>query len=273
MANWIPPENSLPIYDGTPPGYQRDYGQPVPVITPYPLSNGKRSPAVVVFPGGGYVMKAEHEAEPIARWLNEAGVAAFVLDYRVSPYHHPIPLLDARRAVQWVRAHASEYHVDPQKIGVLGFSAGGHLASTVGTHFEALDGEIKDEVGRYSYRPDALILCYPVITFGEYGHRGSDESLLGPNIPPHLRAYLSNELQVSDNTPPTFLWHTANDGGVPVENSLLFAQALSAHHVPFDLHVFADGPHGIGLAKDYASAEPWTDLCARWLKNLWEIKD
>jgi len=220
-----------------------------------------------MLPGGGYMMKAAHEGEPIARWLNSLGISAFVLDYRVAPYRHPVPLLDARRAVQFVRARSAEWNTDAARVAVLGFSAGGHLASTLGTHFEALSAETNDETSRQNFRPDALILCYPVISFGQYRHHGSMENLLGSNPSDELRQSLSNELQVSKDSPPAFVWHTASDASVPAENSLLFAGALSACRVSFELHVYASGEHGLGLAEGHPSAAPWPDQCARWLHN------
>ena len=253
-----------------PPLIAQTFNQPVPTLTPYLVSANTPTGAVVVLPGGGYGKKAAHEAAPVAEWLNQVGISAFVLDYRVAPYRHPIPLLDARRAIQLVRSQAEQWSVDPRKVAVLGFSAGGHLASTTGTHFERIDQpeQPADRVSTFSYQPDALVLCYPVISFGEYAHTGSMENLLGPNPPAELRQSFSNQTQVSDQTPPTFLWHTAADQSVPVENSLMFANALSSHKIPFELHIFAEGVHGIGLAQDHPSARPWTDLCAKWLTNL-----
>jgi acetyl esterase/lipase len=224
----------------------------------------------VVLPGGGYQVKAAHEAVPIAQWLNSLGIAAFVLDYRVAPYRHPIPLLDARRAIQLVRCRAGELSIDPARIGILGFSAGGHLAASAGTHFEAYDSIYlpEDEVSAFSFRPDAMVLCYPVISFIQNFHLGSIDNLLGPDSSLELRSSLTNETRVTAQTPPAFIWHTSDDGSVPVENSLLFARALSACNIPSELHVFAHGIHGVGLAKNHPYAEPWTELCARWLGNL-----
>jgi acetyl esterase/lipase len=258
----------IPLWQTDIPRFRSDIPYEIPAIKPYLLPGGSLHPAIIVLPGGGYTNRAAHEGEPIARWLNEIGVSAFVLSYRVAPYRHPVPLLDVQRAIRTVRSRAAEFGVDPQRIGILGFSAGGHLASTAGTHFDAGDPNATDPVERASCRPDALILCYPVISFGEYRHDGSRTSLLGENPPQELIDLLSNEKQVTAQTPPTFLWHTANDGAVPVENSLLFAAALSRHKVPFDLHVFADGPHGVGLALDRPALAAWTGLCAAWLKDL-----
>jgi acetyl esterase/lipase len=250
------------------PHFRADFSADIPAIEPYLLPGDAPRPVVIVLPGGGYNHRAAHEGEPIARWLNEIGLSAFVLTYRVAPYRHPVPLLDVQRAIRTVRCRASEFGVDAQRIGVLGFSAGGHLTSTAGTHFDAGDPTAADPVERVSSRPDALVLCYPVISFGEYRHQGSCTTLLGENPPQEMIDLLSNEKQVTPQTPPTFLWHTANDGGVPVENSLLFAAALSRHKVPFDLHIFADGPHGVGLALDRPALAAWTQLCAAWFKEL-----
>jgi len=251
----------IPFFDAAIP-------QSPPAIEPYLLAERQPTSCIIVCPGGGYWAHAPHEAEPVARWLNSLGVASFVLRYRTTPYHHPVPLLDAQRAIRTVRVQAGDYGIDPKRVGMLGFSAGGHLASTAGTHFDSGDLESTDPVERVSSRPDAMILCYPVITFGEYRHDGSRTALLGDNPPENLIRLLSNELQVTADTPPTFLWHTANDEGVPVENSLLFASALSRHNVPFDLHVFSDGPHGVGLAVENPTLSLWTKCCSAWLREI-----
>lgn len=270
-SGWNPPASAIPIWDGTPPGYQPGYGQPVPTVTPYLSQHNSLSSAVVVLPGGGYTHKAGHEAEPVAHWLNTIGISAFVLDYRVAPYRHPIPMMDARRAIQIVRSRAKSWAVDPTRVGVLGFSAGGHLASTIGTHFADLPESTavnSSAVDKISARPDALILCYPVITFGEYGHQGCIDNLLGTKSPKEMRDRLSTEKHVSEQTPPAFLWHTMDDQSVPVQNSLLFAQALARFKIPFKLHIFEHGRHGLGLAEGDSYAGSWTELCARWLKNI-----
>jgi acetyl esterase/lipase len=266
-TTWTPPVGSVPIWQGTPPGFDRSYAQPEPVLTPYPVNREGSQAAVVIFPGGGYGMKAAHEAEPVALWLNSLGISAFVLDYRVAPYRHPIPLMDARRAVQMVRSCSVHCAVDPARVGVLGFSAGGHLASSVGTVFDPYPAP-QDAVSEVSFIPNALILCYPVISSGPLGHAGSFDNLLGPDAPAAARETLSTELRVTAQTPPSFLWHTASDAAVPVENSLQFASALSARRVPFELHVFPDGEHGLGLAQAHPSAAPWTDLCGKWLRQI-----
>lgn len=239
----------------------------IPVLIPYVVDAGSPTAAVIVCPGGGYEMLAHHEGEPIALWLNRIGISAFVLKYRVAPYRHPAPITDAQRAIRYVRHHAGEWNIDPQRVGILGFSAGGHLASTAGTHFDAGDAAATDPVDRESCRPDLMILCYPVISFGENRHPGSMRNLIGEAPDEELRRLMSNELQVAADTPPAFLWHTADDKPVPVENSLLFAQALSGYRVPFELHVFPNGHHGLGLAEDDTSVGAWTGLCETWLRK------
>jgi acetyl esterase/lipase len=220
---------------------------------------------MVVCPGGGYRTRAAHEGAPVARWLNGLGVAAFVLDYRVAPHRHPAPLRDAQRAIRLVR-HGLPGGGGPfERVGILGFSAGGHLAATSGTQYDRGAPGADDPVERASCRPDALVLCYPVISFGEHRHHGSMVNLLGDGAPEELRRTLSAETRVTADTPPAFLWHTADDAGVPVENSLLFASALRRHGVPFALHVYPRGRHGLGLAEDDPVAGSWTGLCAHWL--------
>ncbi|MBI3974078.1 MAG: alpha/beta hydrolase [Chloroflexi bacterium] len=241
----------------------------LPALTPYLIEGDHTRAAVVVCPGGGYARRAPHESGPVARWLNTLGLHAFVLDYRVAPHRHPVPLGDARRALRFVRHHAREWRVDPQRIGILGFSAGGHLAASVSTHFDDGNPEADDPIEHHSCRPDLAILCYAVITFGDaFRHTGSMRNLLGDDPPEALRRLLSNELHVTADTPPTFLWHTAEDAGVPVENSLLYAAALSRHKVPFELHVYPTGKHGLGLAQDHPQVRNWTELCAVWLRSM-----
>lgn len=250
------------------PGAKDNTKEDMPSIVPYIVNDGSHHGAIIICPGGGYVERAFHEGEPVALWLNSIGISAFVLNYRVAPsYRYPYPFMDIQRATRLVRYHADEWHIDPNRIGVMGFSAGGHLASTLGTHFDSGCPDAEDPIDRITCRPDAMILCYPVITFGEYRHHGSMISLLGDNPSDDMIKFLSNELHVSSDTPPTFLWHTADDEVVAVENSLLFARALRRCGVPFELHVYPHGPHGLGLALEEPSVKSWTELCARWLKD------
>ncbi len=247
-----------------------------PFLVPCPV-RGKARGAVVVCPGGGYQGLAAHEAFPIAEWLNAAGIGAFVLRYRLAPHHHPAQLMDAQRAIRLVRARAEEWNVKPDHVGILGFSAGGHLTASAATHFASGRRSAKDPVERQSCRPDAAILCYPVITFSGGWNEGTRTNLLGKKPPKALVASLSNERQVTPRTPPTFLWHTSDDPVVRVENSLIFAEALRRNKVPFELHVFPSGPHGLGLARDNEIAglhkedpivSQWPALCAKWLTSL-----
>ncbi len=263
MQNAIPlwPDGHIPTPDGvTPP-------RETPRLELYPVSGGKPTGWVAVCPGGGYGGRAPHEAEPIARMLNAAGISAGVVHYRVSPHRGPVPQMDAMRAIRFARAHAAAWNILPDKIGILGFSAGGHLAASVAVHADHGDAGSADPVARLSARPDAAILCYPVISFGEWGHRGSRNNLLGPMPTAAQMEQFSLEKQVDSATPPTFLWHTADDAGVPVQNSLLFAQALASHRIPFELHVFPKGAHGLGLATDDPIVGQWPALCVKWLKS------
>lgn len=239
-----------------------------PAITPYLAEGEGASSAVIVCPGGGYVRRAPHEGEPIALWLNGLGISAFVLDYRVAPYKHPAPLADAQRAIRTVRSRAAEWGIDRQRIGILGFSAGGHLASAAGTHYDAGDPQALDPVERESSRPDCMVLCYPVISLIHHAHQGSRINLVGEEADEALCRLLSNELQVTPDTPPTFLWHTSDDPSVPVENSLMFAEALSRNKVAFELHSYMSGRHGLGLAETHPEAHTWTHLCGLWLKRI-----
>ena len=226
---------------------------------------------VVVCPGGGYhTLALGHEGQQIARWLNSMGIAAFVLKYRLGPrYRHPAPLEDAQRALRWVRYSAGKYGVTPNQIGIWGFSAGGHLASTLGTHFNAGEANAPDPIDAVSCRPDFLILAYPVISFtSEYTHKGSRRNLLGENPDPKLLEVLSNEKQVSRDTPPTFLFHTDQDDGVPPENSVLFYLALRKAGVPAEMHIYQRGRHGVGLAPTDQVLSSWADRLADWLMSF-----
>ncbi len=232
--------------------------------------------AVVVCPGGGYRNLAmDHEGDQIARWYNSLGVAAFVLKYRLGPkYHHPVQVSDVQRAIRIVREGAWRYGVRPDRIGVMGFSAGGHLASTAATHFDAGDPDANDTIDRVSSRPDFAVLCYPVISLtSEYAHQGSKKNLLGENPDAALAESLSNENQITPQTPPTFLWHTSEDAGVPAENSVLFYLGLRKAGVPAELHIFERGRHGMGLAWSDHVLGQWPDLLANWLYSRGLLTD
>ena len=240
----------------------------IPTITPYlaPKETATGA-AVLVLPGGGYARLSDvKEGSDVAKWLNSLGISAFVLKYRLGPrYNQPNPLLDAARAMRTVRSRAKEWGVDANRIAILGFSAGGHLASTLGTKFDAGKADSKDAIERMSSRPDALILLYPVITMGEFTHAGSKRNLLGESPTPELIKLYSNELNVTKETPPTFLMHTMNDPSVPVENSMAFAAALRKNGVPFEFHLYEQGPHGVGLAPTNPYIASWAARCADWL--------
>jgi acetyl esterase/lipase len=259
----------VPLWTGTAPGALGTQDEDIPTLTPFVVPASRATgTAVVVCPGGGYAhLATDKEGDQIALWLNSLGVSAFVLKYRLGPrYHHPIELGDAQRAIRTVRCHAADYHVEPDRIGIMGFSAGGHLASTAGTHFDSGNPSAADPIDRTSSRPDFLVLCYPVISFGQFAHRGSERMLLGENPDPKMVENLSNELQVTAQTPPTFLFHTTTDATVPVENSVLFYSALRKAGVPAELHIYERGPHGVGLAQTDEALSSWPARLADWLR-------
>jgi acetyl esterase/lipase len=239
----------------------------IPTLTPMLRNTEQPTAAIIVCPGGGYGGLAPHEGEPVGRWLNSLGIGAFVLKYRLGPkYRHPVEMHDVQRAMRLVRARANEWNIDPKRIGVLGFSAGGHLASTATTHFDEGNSAASDPINRISCRPDLAILIYPVISMLTRGvHSGSRANLLGENPDPQEMRFLSSELQVTAATPPCFLVHGADDVTVPVSNSLRFASACAEHNVPVELHVFEQGPHGFGMAENHPVAGAWPKLAATWL--------
>ena len=269
---------AFPLWPDGAPGALGTGTNDIPTLTPYlPDAEKATGAAVVVCPGGGYGGLASHEGPDYALYLNQQGVAAFVLKYRLGShgYRHPAMLHDAARAVRLVRARAAEFKVDAQHVGIMGSSAGGHLASTLLTHFDLGKPDAVDPIERQSSRPDLGILCYPVITMEAYGHAGSRKNLLGGVASAELLHSLSNEQQVTPGTPPTFLWHTVEDTAVPVRNSLEFASALARHGVPFDLHIYQQGRHGIGLAAKppgFENVHPWAKDLVFWLKAQGFVK-
>lgn len=231
------------------------------------IANGT---AVVICPGGGYgILAVDHEGTQIAKWYNSIGVTAFVLKYRLAPhYKHPAPMHDVQRAIQYVRANAKNYGLSPRRIGVAGFSAGGHLASTAATHFTEPKADSIDPVEKVSSRPDFAVLAYPVISLTQpFGHAGSKRNLLGDKPDEELAKFLSNELQVTPETPPTFIFHTGDDTGVPPENALAFYSACRQHKVPAELHIYQFGPHGVGLAPGDTAVYTWKNHVHDWLRN------
>ncbi len=263
---------TLPLWKQA-PGFDPTLGV-APQLRLYPVNTDHPIGAVIICPGGGYHHRACHEGEPVAQWLNQLGLIALLLDYRVAPYRFPYPILDGLRAVRYVRSHAAELQIDPQKILMLGFSAGGHLAATVGNYSdqslltETVNRHSSDGIDRENPRPNGLILGYPVVSFQEFAHQGSVQQLLGTTPDPYWLTALSNHRQVTPATPPTFLWHTADDASVPVENSLELAAALCKANVPLEFHVFPHGRHGLGLAAELPQVANWTNLCAHWLRTM-----
>ncbi len=265
---------SFPLWpDGAPDALGKE-AVDIPTLTVFlPSPEKATGAAMVICPGGGYGHLADHEGSHYARWLNNQGIAGFVLKYRLGSnrYRHPAMLHDAARAVRIVRARAEEWKLDSNKIGIIGSSAGGHLASTLLTHWDAGDTNSAAVIERQSSRPDAVILCYPVITLTDpFTHKGSRANLLGTNPPPDLVKELSAELQVNKSSPPCFIWSTEEDKTVPVENSLQLATALRRAGVRFDLHIYERGGHGIGLGnKDFNTEKfhAWTKDCEFWLRE------
>ena len=259
--------SALPLWPDAAPGARGTNDQDVPTITPYLADPATASgAAIVIFPGGGYGGLAAHEGKGYADWLVANGVSCFVVKYRLGThgYRHPSMLQDAARAVRLVRAHAADWKIDPKRVGIIGSSAGGHLVSTLATHFDSGQADATDVVERQSSRPDLAILCYPVISMGPNTHQGSKNNLLGKDPNPELVKNLSNETQVTKDTPPCFIWHTWEDKAVKVENSLEFASALQRAGVPFDLHIYQKGGHGMGLGK--TEKHPWASDCLYWLR-------
>jgi acetyl esterase/lipase len=258
------------LWEGGAPGALGSDETDKPSLTHYaPWGENISGTGVIVAPDGGYrFLASNHEGRQLANWFNALGVAAFVLTYRLGPrYHHPIELGDAQRAIRMVRSRAKEFGVSPNRIGITGFSAGGHLASTAATHFDDGNATAVDAIDRVSSRPDFVILAYAVISMKPpYAHEGSVHSLLGEDPDPQLRDALSNELHVTARTPPAFLFTTSEDTAVPAENSLQFYLALHKAGVPAELHVFEKGPHGVGLDLADAAAGEWSRLLANWLR-------
>jgi len=260
--------DAIVLWPGGAPGAIGSDAADIPTLTPFiPSRQIATGAAVIVCPGGGYQHLADHEGAPVALWLNSIGIAAFVLKYRIAPrYHHPAPMLDAARAIRTIRARAADWGINPGKIGILGFSAGGHVASTAGTHFDSGNPRSDDPVERVISRPDLMVLIYPVITMGPKAHAGSRRNLIGASPEPSLVTLLSNEEQVNSNTPPAFLVHTVDDPGVPVENSIIFAAALQKSGVPYEMHLYQHGPHGFGLGASLEGVSSWPGRCADWLR-------
>lgn len=285
----FPDQQQLKLYAGDPPGeptWEQDGPIPEmtegkggrlsfvhePVLDVYHAKGENRTgAAVVICPGGGYgILAYNHEGHEVAQWLNDNGITGVILRYRMRPYRHPVPMMDVQRALRTVRAKADDWALDADRIGVLGFSAGGHLASTAATHFAKADPESEDPIERVTSRPDFAVLIYPVVTMREWTHGGSKRNLLGPEPADELVTLMSNEEQVDANTPPTFLVHSKDDRGVPIKNSEAFLAALKKHNVPGELMVFDTGGHGYGLGRGRNTpdtpheSDAWPKRCIEW---------
>jgi acetyl esterase/lipase len=283
----------IPLWEGDPPNYTetgeitvwdtsdivriRNVQKPDLAVF-LPSKKNATGEAVVICPGGGYVRLAyDWEGSDIARWMCSRGIAAFVLKYRLplsksNIVRYKSPLMDAQRALRMVRSHAAEWNLDPGKIGIMGFSAGGHLASSLSTHFDGGDPSSPDPVEQVSCRPDFSVLVYPVITFtGGFMHRGSRDVLLGENADPELVEYYSSELQVDPETPPAILIHSGDDRTVPVENSIAYYEALKAHGITAEMHIYPYGGHGYSLAIGQGYLSTWPDRVLDWIRYLYPL--
>lgn len=264
------PKEIVPLWPEGAPGASGDEPHDVPGVWCYPVTDNPKPTAVVICPGGGYRVHAvDHEGHQIARWFNRHGISAFVLRYRLAPhYKHPSPLMDAQRAIRYVRSRAADLGVSANRVGIMGFSAGGHLASTAATHFDTEVGDTDDPIDAESSRPDFVVLGYPVISLtADYAHRGSGRNLLGADADPELARRLSNETQVTRRTPPVFLFHTYEDKAVPPDNSIAFFRACRRAGVPAELHVYRDGPHGVGWANGHPAVGKWQQTLKDWLRS------
>ena len=259
----------LPLYPGDAPVGDGTFQSAKPCITLHrPPADKATGAAIVICPGGGYGgLVTGAEGHGIAHWLNDHGIAGIVLEYRLPRGKHMVPLLDAQRAIRTARFNAKDWGIDPNRIGIIGFSAGGHLASTAGTHFDAGDAKSPDPIDRLSCRPDFMILIYPVITFGPKAHGGTRDNLLGRNASPELIGKFSNEKQVTDKTPPAFLAHAKDDTVVPPDNSKVFHDALKAHNVPTEYLELPSGGHGLNGYKG-PSWDAWQKRSLEWLAEL-----
>jgi acetyl esterase/lipase len=274
QPNAVSDQPLVPIYDGTAPDSKGTQDKDAPHVMEFlPAKGATPSPAVVICPGGGYGgLAMDHEGKSEANWFAQHGIAGFVLQYRLPAqgYPHPVPMHDGQRAIRWVRANAAKFNVDPNKIGIMGFSAGGHEASTVATHFDAGNPNATDPVEKVSSRADFAILVYAVISMQPgVTHQGSKDNLLGPNPDPALVQLLSNEKQVTKDTPPMILFHSVDDTVVPIQNARDMLAALSQNHIPGELHEYYTGGHGWGFgAQPDNSPKGWFDeTLYAWMKR------
>lgn len=260
------------LWDSNVPFYDESFKLEKPFLTPFIAKNesGEKTGCVIVCPGGAYCGLADHEGNPVSQYLQTNGISAFTLTYRCKPYDHRAIISDINRAVRWVRYNAQRFNIDPDKIGVLGFSAGGNLALLGATQFD-YGLQSGDDIDRVSSRPDAALLCYPVISMKDsLTHDETKYVLVGRSEEKEaLAEKYSGENAVKEDTPPMFIWHTAADTCVKVENSIVMAQALAEHKIPFELHIFPEGEHGLGLAENFdGGANAWPSLAVSWLSRL-----
>lgn len=264
--------NKINLWKNEPPFFNENYNneqnEQTPTITPYLVNDNKYHSAIIICPGGGYNHRAEHEGKPIALWLNSIGIHAFVLNYRVYPYKYPAEIADGKRAVKYIKYYKEKFKIVENKIGIMGFSAGGHLACTVSQKYDKDDYIKKDEIDFISAKTDICILCYPVITFIEkYTHEGTKNCFLRESNN-NLSLDFSCEKNVKENFPPTFIWHTAEDSSVPVLNSIDMARALYEKNIPFEIHIFPQGRHGLGFAEEIKGTCQWRELLKDWLERM-----
>lgn len=288
----LPDQQQVKLYEGDPPGeptWEKDGPIPEmqvgpgtrvrfvhePILDVYHAKGENRTgAAVVICPGGGYGLLAyDHEGHDVARWLNKHGITGVILRYRMFPYRHPVPMMDVQRAMQTVRANSDAWALDANRIGVLGFSAGGHLASTATVHHLDADPDSDDPIKRVTSRPDFSVLIYPVVTMRSWTHGGSRRNLLGKEPSDELVALMSNEERVNGTTPPTLLVHSKDDKAVPIKNSEAFLAAMKAHDVPGKLIVFETGGHGYGLGRGNGhETDAWPGQCIEWFGAIGAIK-
>ncbi len=258
------------IWNGTPLGYMKEYDNEhnlnKPELEEFAVKDGKKHSCILILPGGGYDHLSDHEGANVAMELNKAGISAFVLYYRVAPYSHPVYLWDVKRAMRYIRYNADKYNIDKNKIGLMGFSAGGHLACITAENYDKFEYNAIDEIDKVSARPDILCMCYPVVSITkEISHKRSGVNMCGSDK--KLLNSLSGEMNVRNDMPPTFIWHTFDDKSVDCRNSLEMGIAMKEKGCKFEMHIFPDGKHGLDLAKGIAGTEQWFELYCNWLKR------
>ncbi len=256
---------TIKLWEGGAPNYDATIDQKEPNLIPFLLEGEKIRPCIIVYPGGGYTHHGSNEQGNIALWLNSIGFHAFVLEYRFSPYNYKVILQDALRATRLVRYNAKKFHIAPDRLGVLGFSAGGHLASMSALRHTDAVLFPDDPVDKMSSRPDLAVLCYPVLSFEQFAHASSARHFLEEEYSRENLHKFSAETNVNHDAPPMFIWHTVEDQAVPVENSLVFAAELQKNRIPFALHIYQNGLHGLNLAADTKQTFMWTEECKHWL--------